>query len=106
MDLILAKVRNISERDSKKDEKSEKTLTLKINNNLLRNKELSNFQKKVDEYFTNLSTEDAIHLPPSELLENFESYIADAAFDVAGTKKETTPSKTSSNDHRNKTNLN
>jgi len=63
----------------------------KINNNILRNEELPNFQKKINEYFSNLQPEKAELLSPSELLDEFEEHIVQAAHDVAAREPKKTP---------------
>jgi len=54
----------------------------KIDNNILRNKEIKNFQRKVDEFFDNLN-EFSIFSTPSELIEEFEEHITTAALEGA-----------------------
>jgi hypothetical protein len=54
----------------------------KIDNNILRNKEIKNFQRKVDEFFDNLN-EFSIFSTPSELIEEFKEHITTAALEVA-----------------------
>ena len=44
------------------------------------------FLKKVEEYFTNPSSESATLLSPSELLEDFEKHIVQSATEVATTE--------------------
>jgi hypothetical protein len=57
----------------------------KVDNDTLRNKELKNFQKKVDEFFNNLSEPD-LFSTPSDLINDFEEHITSAAVDVAPAK--------------------
>jgi len=54
----------------------------KVDNNILRKKEVKNFQKKVDEFFDNLS-ELSIFSTPSELMDDFEEHVKSAALEVA-----------------------
>ena len=63
----------------------------KINNKVLRGRELPTFEKKVEEYFSNLSQDNANLLSPSELLDDFESHIVQAAANVASTETKRRP---------------
>ena len=54
----------------------------KVDNNILRKKEIKNFQKKVDEFFDNLS-ELSIFSTPSELMDDFKEHFKSAALEVA-----------------------
>jgi hypothetical protein len=64
---------------------------MKLDNTILRGTELSNFQEKVNEFFERLPLESAIHLTPSELLDDLEAHIVKKANEVASieTKKRT-----------------
>ena len=68
--------------ETKSTEKKNENKTPKIDNNILRNKEVKNFQKKVDEFFDNLN-ELSIFSTPSELIDDFEEHIKSAALEVA-----------------------
>ena len=59
--------------------------TQKIDKNTLRNKEVKNFQKKVDEFFDGLN-ELSIFSTPSDLIDDFEEHIRSVALDVATAK--------------------
>ena len=77
----------------KKKTPKEDTPTIKeIDNKILRNKQLQNFKNKVSQYFDNLSSsEDAQFLSASEILENFENHIYEAAFEVAASETRKQP---------------
>ena len=62
-----------------------------IDNKILRNQELSNFQKGVKSFFDNLQPESAIFQSPSDLLDSFESHIVQTAVDVAARQKKKRP---------------
>ena len=63
----------------------------KINNNILRNQELPNFQKKINEYLENLQPEKVELLSPSDLLNDFEEHIVQSALDVAAREEKVRP---------------
>ncbi len=63
----------------------------KIDNNILKGKALPNFQESVNEFFTNLSPNDAMFLTPSELLLSFEEHIVQCAKEVASIQEKSRP---------------
>mmetsp|Transcript_1493 Transcript_1493/g.2313 ORF Transcript_1493/g.2313 Transcript_1493/m.2313 type:complete len:881 (+) Transcript_1493:452-3094(+) len=65
--------------------------TQTIDNKILRNQELSNFQKGVQNFFDNLQPDTMNFQSPTELLSNFESHIVQTAVDVAAKKKKKRP---------------
>ena len=68
--------------ETKSTENKNENKTPKLDNNILRNKEVKNFQKKVDAFFDNLN-ELSIFSTPSELIDEFEEHIKSAALEVA-----------------------
>ena len=77
----------------KKEEKSDNPMppAKKIDNKVLRGREPPIKKKKVEEYFSNLSPENATLLSPSELLDDFESHIVQSAVDVASKETKRRP---------------
>jgi hypothetical protein len=70
----------------KKTPKEDAPPVQKTDNNILRNKQLQNFKNKVDEFFNNLSPEESLLLSPSDILDNFEKHIYQAAYDLAASE--------------------
>jgi hypothetical protein len=70
----------------KKDPQENSKPATKLNNTILRGKELSNFQKKVNEFFDELSFDSTINLSPSELLDELETHIVKEANEKAKVK--------------------
>ena len=75
----------------KKDTRPPDKPTVKLYNAILRGTGLSNFQEKVNEFFERLPLESAIHLTPSELLDNLEEHIVKKANEIASTEKKNRP---------------
>jgi hypothetical protein len=75
----------------KKDTQPPDKPTVKLDNAILRGTGLSNFQEKVNEFFERLLLESAIHLMPSELLDNLEEHIVKKANEIASTEKKNRP---------------
>ncbi len=88
---MVKKKKKTPEIEKKKSDVDAPPPVQKINNNILRNKELPNFQKKVNEYFSNLQPEKAELLSPSELLDKFEEHIFQAAHEVATREQKKRP---------------
>ena len=78
-------------KNQEKGKKADPIPKKKIDNNILRNKELPNFKKRVEEFFENLSLQTTMFSTPSELIDEFESHIAEAAFEVAAAETKTRP---------------
>jgi hypothetical protein len=67
----------------KKEPRNQTFPPKRIDNHTLCNKELSHFQQKVNKFFMELPLDSAIHLPPSELIDNFEKITVKVAKELA-----------------------
>ena len=68
---------------SKSKEEIITDLPIKLDNTILRNKELTNFKKKLNESFGNLSPDTASVLSANDLLNKFEEHIVEKATEDA-----------------------